>query len=81
MLKKLKNLVVSTIVRILKYKELQKNSFFVNFIHEGNVKILLPKLSIGELMVINIAKKFLLYGQTTCGGLTKIIFELYKKIY
>jgi FkbM family methyltransferase len=85
MLKKIKNLIAAPIVRILRYKELQKNSFFVNFIHEGNIKILLPKLSIGELIFgygIYAKKGFYFMGRPHVEVLLrKIIFDLYKKNY
>ena len=85
MIKKIKNLIAAPIVRILRYKKLKKNSFFVNFIHEGNVKILLPKLSIGELIFgygIYAKKNFYFMGRPHVEVLLrKIIFDLYKKNY
>jgi FkbM family methyltransferase len=85
MLKKIKNLIAAPIVRVFKYKKLQKNSFFVTFIHEGNVKILLPKLSMGELIFgygIYAKKSLYFMGRPYVEILLRrIIFDLYKESY
>ena len=85
MLKKIKNLIAAPLMRVLKYKQLQKNCFFVTFVHEGNVKILLPKLFIGELIFgygIYAKKHFYFMGRPHVEILLrKIIFELYKINY
>lgn len=85
MLRKIKNLIAALIVRIVRYKELQKNSFIVNFIHEGNIKILLPKLSIGEVIFgygIYAKKNFYFMGRPHVEILLrKIIFYLYEENY
>lgn len=85
LLNKIKKLLAGPIFRLIKHKELKKKNYIINFLHEGNVKIKTPKLSIKEVFFdygIYAKRSFRLMSRPFSEILLRnIIFNLYKDNY
>ena len=84
-LKKIELLVKKPIYRILSFRRLANNNFSTTFIHEGNVRIKLPKVSPYSAMfdtngILTQTISFYFRPQAEV-LLRKIIFDLYDKNY
>lgn len=68
-----------------KYKKLKKNNFVVNFVHEGNVEIVLPNLSIMDIIWgknIAVTRNFDYFTRPHAEVLLrKTIYEMYRTGY
>ena len=84
-LRKIEFAIKAPAFRIAQYNEIARENYIVDFLHEGSIKVQLPKVSWLEIVTGKglLAKRNILYRTRPFGEvlLRKVIFELYETEY